>query len=45
MAELLDARIHRNATELRLHGLAAGVDELVKRAEDAQLGYRELIDL
>lgn len=45
MAELLDARIHRNATELKLHGLAAGVDELVKRAEDAQLGYRELIDL
>jgi DNA replication protein DnaC len=45
VAELLDARIRRNAGELKLHGLTAGVDELVKRAEEAQLGYRELIDL
>lgn len=45
MAELLDERIRRNATELKLHGLAEGVDDLVERAETEQLGYRELIDL
>jgi len=45
VAELLDERIRRNATELKLHGLAEGVDDLVERAETEQLGYRELIDL
>ena len=45
MAELIQGRIERNATELKLYGLAASVDELVDRAEDQDLGYREFMDL
>jgi DNA replication protein DnaC len=45
MAELITARIRRNASELRLHGLAENPDELIDRAEAAQLGYREFLDL
>jgi DNA replication protein DnaC len=45
MAEMLTERIRRNACELRLHGIAEDPDELVDRAETAQLGYREFLDL
>jgi DNA replication protein DnaC len=45
MAELITERIRRNAAELRLHGVAENPDELVDRAEAAQLGYREFLDL
>lgn len=45
MAELLNERIRRNAGELRLHGIAESPDELIGRAEDEELGYREFLDL
>jgi DNA replication protein DnaC len=45
MAELITQRIQRNATELRLPAIAARPDELIERAEAAQLGYREFLDL
>jgi hypothetical protein len=45
MGELITARIRRNATELKLHGIAENPDELIDRAEAAQLGYREFLDL
>jgi DNA replication protein DnaC len=45
MAELITERIRRNAHELSLHGIATDPDELVARAEDEQLGYREFLDL
>ena len=45
MAELITQRIRRNASELRLHGVAENPDELIDRAEAAQLGYREFLDL
>lgn len=45
MAELLNDRIRRNAGELRLHGIAESPDELVDRAEEGDLGYREFLDL
>src|SRR5215211_4748676 len=45
MAELITQRIRRNAGELRLHGIAENPDELIDRAEQAQLGYREFLDL
>lgn len=45
MAELLSERIRRNAAELKLPALAEHLDELVARAEEAQMGYRELVDL
>ena len=45
MAELITQRIRRNATELRLHAIAENPDELIERAEAAQLGYREFLDL
>jgi len=45
MAELITQRIQRNAAELRLHAIAANPDELIERAEHAQLGYREFLDL
>ena len=45
MAELITQRIQRNATELRLPAIAANPDELIERAETAQLGYREFLDL
>jgi DNA replication protein DnaC len=45
MAELITQRIQRNAIELRLHAIADDPDELIERAEAAQLGYREFLDL
>jgi DNA replication protein DnaC len=45
MAELITQRIRRNAAELRLHAIAESPDELIERAEAAQLGYREFLDL
>ena len=45
MAELITQRIQRNAAELRLHAITANPDELIERAEQAQLGYREFLDL
>jgi hypothetical protein len=45
MAELITQRIRRNAAELRLHGISENPDELIDRAEAAQLGYREFLDL
>ena len=45
MPELITERIRRNATELRLHGLAESPDELIDRAEQHKLGYREFLDL
>ena len=45
MAELITARIRRNAAELKLHGIAENPDELIDRAEAAKLGYREFLDL
>jgi hypothetical protein len=43
MAELITERIRRNATELRLHGIATDPDELIDRAEHGRLGYREFL--
>jgi DNA replication protein DnaC len=45
MAELITQRIRHNAAELRLHGIAENPDELIDRAQTAQLGYREFLDL
>jgi len=45
MGELINARIRRNARELKLHGITENPDELIDRAEAAQLGYREFLDL
>jgi DNA replication protein DnaC len=45
MAELITERIRRNAAELRLRGIAESPDELIDRAEQAKLGYREFLDL
>jgi len=45
MPELITERIRRNATELRLGGIAAEADELIDRAQAEQLGYREFLDL
>jgi DNA replication protein DnaC len=45
MAELITERIRRNAAELRLHGVAEDPDELIDRAEQGKLGYREFLDL
>ena len=45
MAELITQRIQRNAVELKLHAIAENPDELIERAEQAELGYREFLDL
>lgn len=45
MAEMLSERIRRNAAELKLPALAEHLDELIARSEEAQMGYRELLDL
>jgi DNA replication protein DnaC len=45
MGELITERIRRNARELKLYGLADTADELVDRAEQGKLGYREFLDL
>jgi hypothetical protein len=45
MGELITERIAHNARELKLLGLAETADELVDRAEQEKLGYREFLDL
>jgi DNA replication protein DnaC len=45
MSELITERIVRNAKELKLFGLIDSADELVERAEEGQLGYRQFLDL
>jgi DNA replication protein DnaC len=45
VAELITERIRTNARELKLLGLAESADELIERAEQEQLGYREFLDL
>jgi DNA replication protein DnaC len=45
VAEMMSERIVRNARELKLLGLAENLDELVKRGEEEDLGYREFLDL
>jgi IstB-like ATP binding protein len=45
VAETITERIVRNARELKLFGLAESSDELVERAEEGKLGYREFLDL
>jgi hypothetical protein len=45
MAELITQRIPRNAAELRLHAVAANPDEVIDRAEHAQVGYRAFLDV
>jgi DNA replication protein DnaC len=42
---VITERIRRNARELKLFGLAESADELVERAEEGKLGYREFLDL
>jgi DNA replication protein DnaC len=45
VAEMITQRIRTNATELRLRGIAESPDELIERAEQDKLGYREFLDL
>jgi DNA replication protein DnaC len=45
MAEMISERIRHNAKELKLFGLTEAADELVRRAEEGKLGYREFLDL
>jgi DNA replication protein DnaC len=45
VAEMITERIRRNAKELKLFGLTESADELVHRAEEGKLGYREFLDL
>lgn len=45
MAEMITERIRANARELKLFGLTDSADELVRRAEEGKLGYREFLDL
>jgi hypothetical protein len=42
---MMSERIVRNARELKLLGLAENLDDLVKRAEEGNLGYRQFLDL
>ena len=42
---MITERIKRNARELKLFGVAESSDELVERAEEGELGYREFLDL
>src|SRR3954451_8637168 len=45
MANQITKPTRLNAGELRLHAIAEDPDELIERAEAAQLGYREFLDL
>jgi DNA replication protein DnaC len=45
VAEMMTERIRNNARELKLLGLAENLDDLIGRAEDGNLGYREFLDL
>jgi DNA replication protein DnaC len=42
---MMSERIRRNARELKLLGLSENLDDLVGRAEEGNLGYREFLDL
>ncbi|MEU4234476.1 IS21-like element helper ATPase IstB [Nonomuraea sp. NPDC026600] len=45
MSELITTRIRDTATKLGLAHLAEAVPDLIKRAEDAQMGYLDFLDL
>lgn len=45
MAEMMSERIQRNAKELKLLGLSENLDDLIRRAEEGSLGYRQFVDL
>lgn len=45
MSELVTDRIRANAERLRLTHLTEASEELVERAEKAEMGYREFLDL
>ena len=45
MSELLTDRIREHAERLRLTHLAETAEQLIARAEEAEMGYRELLDL
>ncbi|GAA5117227.1 ATP-binding protein [Haloechinothrix salitolerans] len=45
MSELLSARIQAQATKLGLNHLANHLPELVKRADDQEMGYLDFLDL
>jgi DNA replication protein DnaC len=45
MSELISERIRAHAERLRLTHLAENAEQLIARAEEAQMGYRELLDL
>jgi len=45
MSELISERIRDHAERLRLTHLAENAEALITRAEEAQMGYRELLDL
>jgi DNA replication protein DnaC len=45
MSELISARIREHAERLRLAHLAENAEQLIARAEEGQLGYRDFLDL
>lgn len=45
MTELLTDRITRHADRLKLSHLAQAAEQLCQRAEHAQMGYHEFLDL
>lgn len=45
MSELVAGRIVRHAERLKLTYLTETAEQLCQRADDAQLGYREFLDL
>jgi DNA replication protein DnaC len=45
VAELINHRIKTNAQALKLSGIAEAPDDLIGRAEQSDLGYREFLDL
>ena len=45
MSELISERIRAHAEHLRLTHLAENAEQLIARAEEGQLGYREFLDL
>jgi DNA replication protein DnaC len=45
MSELLSERIRSHAERLKLAHLAESAEQLIGRAEEGQLGYREFLDL
>ena len=45
MSELVAGRIVRHAERLKLSHLTETAEQLCQRADDAQLGYREFLDL